>query len=76
MKKVKIEVHAQGSSYGQPGPLIEVIERRAWAKCIGNFNPVFCRYKREVHLVHSMEGDLSDPFRVNESYLKSLYIEV
>lgn len=46
------------------------------AKVIGNFNPIFCEFKGKDVLVHSMEGDLSDPFRREESYLKSLYIEV
>ena len=42
----------------------------------GNFNPVFCRYQHKKYLVKSEEGDLSDPFRRDESYLNNLYITV
>jgi len=52
------------------------IKRVLKAEAIGNFNPVFCRYNNERHLVKSDEGDLSDPFRRNETYLSCLYIEV
>ena len=40
------------------------------------FPPIFCRYKGKRELVSSEEGDLSDPFRREESYLSRLYIEV
>ncbi len=76
MKKQTVNVCKKGERYGEPGALVEVIKRKLWAEAIGNFNPVFCRYKNERHLVQSIEGDLSDPFRREESYLKSLYIEV
>lgn len=46
------------------------------AEACGNFNPVFCSYRKKKYLVKSAEGDLSDPFRRNESYLTSLYITV
>ncbi len=54
----------------------KTISRKPWLECIGNFNPMFCTYKGERMLVHSDSGDLSDPFRREESYLKTLFIEV
>lgn len=42
----------------------------------GNFNPAFCRYNKERYLVKSTCGDLSDPFRRDESYLEKLYITI
>lgn len=54
---------------------VAVIKRVVWSEVMGNFCPFFCRYKRERRLVHSDEGDLSDPFRSDESYLKSLFIK-
>jgi len=73
---VKIEVRRKGERYLEPGPVIETIHRKVWCEQFGNFNPMFCRYKRKVKLVHSMEGDISDPFRRTQEYLKSLYIEI
>lgn len=74
--KLKIEVRRKGKHYGEPGELIETIFRKPWCEAIGNFNPMFCRYKGKRELVSSKEGDLSDPFRREENYLKMLYIEV
>ena len=76
MQKLKIQVHKKGERYGQPGELIETIQRKCWAEAIGNFNPMFCRYKKKRCLVQSQHGDLSDPFRRTEDYLTTLYIEV
>ena len=76
MKKYLISVREKGPCYGQPGKEIEVINRILRAEQIGNFNPIFCIYKGKQMLVHSLEGDLSDPFRRNENYLHSLYIEI
>jgi len=58
------------------GEAIKTIERKVWAEAIGNFNPIFCRYNKKRTLVHSEAGDVSDPFRREESYLSSLYINV
>lgn len=58
------------------GDLLDVRERKLFAEQCGNFNPIFCRYKGKRCLVHAVEGDLSDPFRREESYLSTLYIEV
>ena len=42
---------------------------------IGNFNPLFCTYRGNRRtLVHSDKGDVSDPFRRDDSYLGSLFI--
>ena len=58
------------------GKTLHTILRVPWAECIGNFNPLFCRYRRKRCLVHSDAGDLSDPFRRDETYLATLYITV
>lgn len=76
MEKQTVHVCKKGERYGEPGELIETIKRKLWAEAIGNFNPLFCRYKGKRHLVQSTYGDLSDHFRREESYLKSLYIEI
>ena len=51
-----------------------VIHRTLIAPQMGNFNPLFCRYKGKTYLVKSLDGDLSDPFRREEEYARSLYI--
>ena len=58
------------------GHLYKIIKRKLKFEAIGNFCPAFVTYKGKEYLVNSDKGDLSDPFRVNESYLKSLYITV
>lgn len=58
------------------GEVIETIKRVLRAEAVGNFNPIYCTYKKDSYQVQSDEGDLSDPFRREESYAKSLYIEV
>ena len=75
MKKIKIEVREKGE-YLRPSPVIETIYRKPWLESIRNFNPMFCRYKGKRKLVHSQDGDVSDPFRREESYFKTLYIEI
>ena len=63
-------------SYGNPGNIVGTIKRKLYTEQIGNFNPIFCNYHYKDFLVSSMEGDISDPFRRNASYLKTLYIEI
>ena len=58
------------------GKVIGTFPKILKAEMIGNFNPIFCRHDRKKCLVKSEAGDLSDPFRREESYLKSLYIEI
>lgn len=90
MKKQTIQVRRYGpgqTPHGDEGigkitgdfgkhEVVETITRKCWAESIGNFNPIFCRYKNKRTLVHSDDGDLSDPFRREEGYLKTLFIEV
>jgi hypothetical protein len=73
--KHKIEVRIR-RTYNNPGNIIGTIKRKLYAEQMGNFNPIFCSYHGKKHLVLSMNGDLSDPFRRDESYLKTLYIEI
>ncbi len=75
MKRHRIEVRIK-RGFMRPGVLVGEIKRVLRAEAIGNFNPVFCTYHGKRHLVSSMEGDLSDPFRRDESYLNKLYIEL
>jgi hypothetical protein len=56
--------------------VVETVKLTLRAEQIGNFNPLFCKYKGKRMLVHSDEGDLSDPFRREESYAKSLFISI
>jgi hypothetical protein len=56
--------------------VVETVKLVLRAEQIGNFNPVFCTYKGKRTLVHSDEGDLSDPFRRTEEYTKCLYIKI
>jgi hypothetical protein len=58
------------------GKAIKTIKRALRAEQIGNFCPLFCTYLGKQMLVKSKEGDLSDPFRRDDSYAKTLYIEV
>ena len=55
---------------------VETIKRVLRAQQIGNFNPFFCTYKGKDHLVHSDDGDVSDPFRREESYANSFFISI
>ena len=59
---------------GSDGWLVATVNRVLRAEMFGNFNPIFCTYQGKRHLVKSEAGDLSDPFRRDEFYLKSLYI--
>ena len=56
--------------------VVETVKLTLRAEQIGNFNPLFCQYKGKCTLVHSDDGDLSDPFRRKESYAKSLFISI
>jgi hypothetical protein len=59
------------------GEKIKTIKRVLFAECIGNFNPIFCRYANNKRvLVNAKDEDLSDPFRRNANSLTKLYIEV
>ena len=65
--------------------MIKVIKRVIWGESVERFflsgiphyKPLlFCRYNKMRVLVKSDAGDVSDPFRRDESYSKSFYIEV
>lgn len=43
---------------------------------VGNFARVACRYNGKTYLVNSEAGDIGDPFRADESYLDTLFIDV
>jgi len=58
------------------GNTIKTIYRSLKSEAIGNFCPIFCTYLGEEYLVKSEGGDLSDPFRREESYTQTLFIEV
>ena len=68
-----------GSEFDSSAPFkaIGSIRRVLRVEQSGNFNPVFCCYNGDNRaLVHSELGDISDPFRANESYLEKLFIRV
>lgn len=71
MKKHTIQVKNKSN-----GVILNVIKRVLRSEAIGNFCPIFCTYLGKQYLVKSEEGDLSDPFRRQESYAQSFYIEV
>ncbi len=77
-KQIQVRQYAEGRTHHTSDQynVVETISRKPWLECIGNFNPMFCRYKGQRTLVHSDSGDLSDPFRREEGYLKTLFIEV
>jgi hypothetical protein len=70
MKKQLIQVRSK-----QTGKPVNIIKRVIRFESCGNFNPGFARYNGRQFLVKSDQGDLSDPFRANETYLTSLFIE-
>ncbi len=80
MRQHKIQVRqypaGENHHYTNKFTVVETIARVLRAEAIGNFNPLFCTYKgnRRV-LVHSDVGDLSDPFRRDDSYAQTLFIE-
>jgi len=74
-KKFEIQVRTEGTDT-KPSVVIGTIRRVLVGEQMGNFNPVFCTYQEQRYLVKSTEGDISDPFRRDETYLKTLYIEV
>lgn len=80
-KRHSIEVRqvAHGCLYNSNADYISLgtIKRVLRAEQFGNFNPLFCTYKGDKRtLVHSEQGDLSDPFRRDGSYAATLFIRV
>jgi hypothetical protein len=80
MKKETIQVrNYNGKRYAFPAVTPEIlgsVSRRLYSMACGNFNPVYCRYQRKTYLVQSEAGDISDPFRADDSYLKTLFIDI
>jgi len=79
MKKRKhtINVYKMGKFIRpQEEDFVHVIKKVMRTEIMGNFCPVYCKYKGKEYLVKSKAGDLSDPFRADESYLKELYIVI
>ena len=74
-KKWPIAVHLKGER-GSPKEYLTTIYRVLRSEAIGNFNPVFCVFEGKRCLVESWKGDLSDPFRRTNDYLKELCIIV
>lgn len=82
--KIEVRNYIQGKWYHAELPMypevvyqiVETVKRKLRSKVIGNFNPIFCTYRGRSYVVKSDEGDLSDPFRREESYLESLWIDV
>jgi hypothetical protein len=75
MKKTyQIDVRLGANLFGG-GETVEKIVRKIYGDAVGNFNRFACRYKGRTFLVHSEAGDLGDPFRADESYQKSLFIQ-
>jgi len=70
MKKYIIKVKKED------GQIVKTIQRKLYGKQIGNFNPFFCRFGGKTFQVHSEEGDLSDPFRREDGYAKSFFIQL
>ena len=55
--------------------VVTIIQRVLRAEAIGNFNPIFCRYRNKKRcLVESEDGFIDDPFRRSEESLKTLFI--
>jgi hypothetical protein len=66
-RKHIIEIRANGKPTGQ------TIKRALTARQVGNFNPLYCRYRSKTYLVKSDDGDVSDSFRRKDTY--KLYID-
>lgn len=79
-KKYEIQVRSypEGASHytSDKFQAIGTVKRVIRAEASGNFCPLFCRYLGKDRLVHSDAGDVSDPFRREESYAKSFFIAV
>jgi hypothetical protein len=75
---IEVRSVAKGDLLNSSAPYerVELIRRKPWLESIGNFSPMFCRYKSRRELVYSDRGDLSDPFRRETNYLEKLFIRV
>ena len=62
--------------YKGPYEVVKTIKRKVYVDQVGNFNRFACRFNRRTYCVNSDAGDIGDPFRADESYLKTLYIDI
>ncbi len=75
---IQVRRYLDGNSqYGSNNKheVLETIQRKVYGDTLGNYNRFACRYHGKTHLVHSDKGDIGDPFRADESYLETLFIE-
>lgn len=75
-KRFKVVIRKYKNKDKTTWETVGVVVRKLTAKAIGNFNPIFCVYNKKEYLVHSVLGDVSDPFRRTEDFLEYLYIEI
>jgi hypothetical protein len=76
MEKHNIELIKNCDYSGENGESMGMIKRVLRQEMCGNFAPIFCTYKGQKWLVKSKAGDLSDPFRRENSYANSLFIDL
>lgn len=80
MKKHTVQIrNYNGKRYSFPAVTPEIlgtVTRRLYSIACGNFAPIYCRFKGKTYLVNSDAGDVSDPFRANENYLETLFIDI
>lgn len=55
------------------GALVETITRKAWRESIGNFCPLFCRYRRKRCLVESDALHVDEAMRFDASEHEGKY---
>jgi hypothetical protein len=58
------------------GKVVSKANRKLYFQQIGNFNPAFCHFENKTYQIKSDAGDFSDPFRREENYLETLFIEL
>ena len=69
------EVYNPKTYKREGGEILDTIERKPFHKgWFGNFVPVYVRYQQKEYLLHSDNGDVSDPFRGGDIGL--FFIEV
>lgn len=75
---IQVRSYPEGASHytSDKFAVIGNIRRVIRAEQIGNFNPLFARFKGKDRLVRSDAGDMSDPFRREESYAASFFIAI
>ena len=75
---IQVRRYARPNGYffgDSPEGVVETIHRKLYVDQLGNFNRIACRYKGQTFLVNSDAGDIGDPFRADDSYAESLFID-